>query len=270
MNERGVLLGHLPAIYHSWEALARLLAAFEEVLFGPAQEGAIGSGREGTIGLPQKSATGLGQKDATGSWQKDAAGLGPEGATDPGQEGATGWAPDGAPGLAQRIAAIPDLFAVAASPGAPGRPQAVCPEPFVAWLAQWVAFTPCEGFSTAELRRIVAGIVPLYPMRGTKAYLEALLRLCVPQIERVTIDDRFEGLTLGRSTLGADSFLMAERPYWFRVDVRVPAAALDTEAGPRAKALFEAKVARLIDFAKPAHTGYELSCEFDERAAGSM
>ena len=36
MSGRGTLLGSLPAVYHSWDALAHLLAAFEEVLFGPS------------------------------------------------------------------------------------------------------------------------------------------------------------------------------------------------------------------------------------------
>ena len=204
MNSPGTLLDHLPAVYRSWEALAPLLAAFEEVLFGPDR--------------------------------------------------------DGAPGLSQRIDAIPDLFAIDPHRGV------ASPDAFVPWLAQWVAFTPREGLGTDELRRIVAAIVPLYPMRGTKAYVEAVLRLCVPQIEAVSIDDEAVGLTLGRSTLGVDSLLVAERPFWFSVTVRAPADAVEASASAdtlAARQSFERKLRRLIDFAKPAHTAYELRCEFD-------
>jgi phage tail-like protein len=157
------------------------------------------------------------------------------------------------PGMEAAIDAIPRYFSPL--PAVPGSDQA-CPDRFLPWLAQWVAFSPHALFEPPQLRRIVAGIVPLYTRRGTRAYLERLLKLCFDEIEQVTIDEApGTGLQLGSAKLGVDSLLGAGRPFWFRVDLGLHGG----EFASGAPEAFEQRVRAIIDFAKPAHTAYELS-----------
>ena len=202
----GTLLKHLPAVYHSWKALADVLALFEEVLFGSEQ--------------------------------------------------------GGVPGLEQQISRIPDLVAVERREGIFSADSSDSPKAFLAWLAGWVAFGPYAIFSAEDLRRIVPQIVPLYSQRGTKTYLESLLKLCLPDIESVMIDDAVYGLVLGYSTIGDNSFLAPDRPFRFRVVVRFHPRT--PKEGPGGTAALEEKTRVLIEFAKPAHTTYELRCEAGE------
>jgi phage tail-like protein len=156
----------------------------------------------------------------------------------------------GRPGIEMEVDAIPRYFAPL--PPEPGNESMMCPDRFLPWLAQWVAFTPHALFSPPQLRRIVAGIVPLYTRRGTRAYLEQLLRLCFEEIDAVEIDEAAgPGLRLGHARVGEDSVLGPGRPFWFRV-------VLVLRAGEARAGAFEDRVRALIDFAKPAHTAYEL------------
>lgn len=242
MSERAVLMGHLPAIYHGWEALAELLAAFEEVLLGPDGQGAPG--------LQQRIAA-----------LPDLFDVRPPGRPDRADATARTGGPDPADS--------PDAAdsAIARDPGdAPGgRPGLAGPDAFAGWLAGWVAFTPHAQFPAGELRRILGGIVPLYPMRGTRGYLESVLRLCLPAVGRVSIDDELPGLTLGRSRVGIDAHLARELPHRFRVEIGVPRAALPEGDAAAALAGIERQARALVAFAKPAHTRAEVACVVDER-----
>ena len=162
-------------------------------------------------------------------------------------------------GIARRIDAMPHLFAPLGmdDPDGPER----TPDRFVPWLATWLAFTPAPLFEPARLRRIVAGIVPLHGRRGTRAYLDTLLRLCFDEIAEVRIDERQRaGLRLGESRLGVDSLLAHDRPFRFSVEIALRPGTFATAAprGSAAATRFERQVRATIDFAKPAHTAYEL------------
>src|SRR5262245_14902385 len=77
---------------------------------------------------------------------------------------------DALPGLESQIHAIPTLFgAQANAPHVPDR--------FLAWLSGWLAFTAHERLAPAALRRVLANIVPLYSIRGTRAGMTRLLQL---------------------------------------------------------------------------------------------
>ena len=176
-------------------------------------------------------------------------------------------------GIERRLAALPSLFAPLgreeneddAARGSPGEQGAErgqdneddrTPRRFLPWLASWLAFSPRELFEPERLRRVVAGIVPLYGRRGTRVYLEALLTLCFEEIAAVRIDEHEHvGLRVGLSRVGVDSLLAEERPFWFRVDIDLRR---ELAARPAASARFEEQVRAVIEFAKPAHTAYEL------------
>jgi phage tail-like protein len=163
--------------------------------------------------------------------------------------------PDRASSVENRLLQLPALLAplgLASGPGAAA--SSSTPRHFLPWLATWFAFSPHNFVAPDRLRHVIAGIVPLYGRRGTREYLQSLLGLCFDEIVSVRVDDSdFGGLRIGVSRLGSDSMLIEERPFCFRVVVegRVPLA----EA---AAMRFEQKLRAVIDFAKPAHTAYEL------------
>lgn len=171
---------------------------------------------------------------------------------------------DGAEGLEQKIARLPGLF----SPDPP--PTAADPEPlrtpreFLPWLAGWVALGQYQGLPEAQLRRIIARIVPLYGRRGTKGYLEKILEFFLPPGAAIRVDDQVSGLTVGRSRVGLDAWLGAERPFWFRVTIRTRAAAGDPLERARLGRALEDSLRPVIDLAKPAHTDYQLDWEFGD------
>jgi len=183
-----------------------------------------------------------------------------------------------APAIAERIDAIPGLFAplgvsTSAQLATQDGPYQIqphtregAPECFLAWLAQWVAFGPYGHFSAARLRKIIAGIVPLYGRRGTRQYLEALLALSFDEIGTLSIDEApLHGFLIGRARLGEDSVLARDEPFRFRVEIFIREGALpahDEEAGQQGAhdpwQALEARVRAIVDFARPAHTEYEL------------
>ena len=198
----------------------------------------------------------------------------------------------GTPGIEQQIESIPSFFSPLGYAGQGGDgPQGLehgvatqdeakrAPDRFLPWLATWVAFTPHALFSAEQLRNIVSGIAPLYRKRGTRDYLEQLLKLCFPEIHEVDIDDNpVPGFVIGQAKVGEDTLFGDERPFWFRVDIDVDSQNADSimrrENGPGEHELFdehefEQRVRTIIDFAKPAHTDYELHVYFSAANAGA-
>jgi phage tail-like protein len=163
------------------------------------------------------------------------------------------------PGIERTLSDIPAVLALEADDAAQGAGAPQAPDRFVQWLAAWLSFTPHALFAPPALRRIVAGIVPLNGLRGTRAYLSRLLELCFEgELARVEIDDEpSTGFTIGHSLLGRDTRLSMTGPFHFRVFVALQADA----ASPRSSRALERRLRAVIDYAKPAHTAYELHWE---------
>jgi len=161
------------------------------------------------------------------------------------------------PAVEAALGLLPAVFAPLGSTDGNTQPSRTL-DRFLPWLATWLAFVPHALVEPERLRHVVAGIVPLYGRRGTRAYLERLIRLCFDEIEDVKVDEHENAcLRVGSSRIGVDSLLAEDRPFWFRVDVDLRA----TPAGPSrpaASARFERRLRAIIDFAKPAHTAYNL------------
>jgi phage tail-like protein len=158
-------------------------------------------------------------------------------------------------GLEQYVERIPALFAPLGEPQE-SPPDDRTPDRFLHWLATWLSFSPHALFSAERLRHITAGIVQLYGLRGTKAYLQRLLDLCFgDELGLVSVDDRPRvGFTVGQSTVGNDTRLSVGRPFTFKVVV-------EPRIGRSSREDLDALRQRLravIDFAKPAHTVYDL------------
>ncbi len=196
----------------------------------------------------------------------------PDGAVEAAPAGTVGSAP---PALEVEIAQIAVLFDVVRAPDELAPWLAQSRDEFLPWLSEWVALSQASGLSLERRRRLVGRIVPLYAWRGTRKYLTELLSFYLPENSEVLIGDQeFVGLVVGRSRIGVDTWLEQDRPFWFKVMVRmsnVPDAAEDRVLGRNE---WLERIRRIIELAKPAHTTYDLALVLlepdDQWEAGSV
>ncbi len=150
--------------------------------------------------------------------------------------------------LALRMACLPALFDAFETPS-----------DFLPWLAEWVALSHLEGLEEDLQRQLLAQIVPLYALRGTKHYVEALLGIFKPQNTEVRVQDQdLEGFKVGFAKLDIDSRLAHDRPFWFEVTIAMVGPRAHPEALQDLQERWEGRIRRVVDLAKPAHTLYEL------------
>jgi phage tail-like protein len=126
------------------------------------------------------------------------------------------------------------------------------PEEFLSWLAGWVALSFRPELNSKRRRKLLASIVPLYRIRGTRRYVEEILRICVDAIPAV-IDSSIPAMQISiNSRVGVDTFIGGGPPHYFRVRLTAPKLnASEVEVQLRL-------AASLIELSKPAHTLYEL------------
>lgn len=120
------------------------------------------------------------------------------------------------------------------------RPQDT-PEDFLPWLASWVAVDLREDWSDATRRNVVASVVPLYMLRGTRRGIEQMLRLCVTEAVEISVDD-------GDSSVNH---------YHFVVSLTIRA-----RQNPATLRQLYRKVEAAIELQKPAHTYYSLQLQY--------
>ena len=133
------------------------------------------------------------------------------------------------------------------------------PRDFLPWLARWVALSHFDGLSEQRQRKLIADIVPLYALKGTKKYLEKMLEFFKPEDTTVSIEDQqLDGFVVGKVELGKNSRLDHDRPFWFRVVIAPDRLVDDPDKKCKDIARYEKKIRRVIDLAKPAYTMYEL------------
>jgi phage tail-like protein len=134
------------------------------------------------------------------------------------------------PGLEQILDRLADHF-----------DPATAPEPFLPWLAGWVAFSVRADWDTDTVRGFLQEIVPLYRLRGTLAGLQRMLEIYLrPLSDDITHED----------VVIFDDF--ADPPHFFQV--RLTLAEADTDRVRRTQEIARA----IIDREKPAHTFYAL------------
>lgn len=149
-------------------------------------------------------------------------------------------------GLEEKIALLHTLF-----------DARLTPAEFLPWLAGWAALALDPALTEAQARELIIRIVPLYAIRGTKAYLEELLRLYLRPAPVVVIEEPdLPPLQIGRhSTVERDTYLGGSPPHFFQVALEFPAGEGEAEhAGGQRWRLAR----RVIELAKPAHTTYDL------------
>jgi phage tail-like protein len=133
-------------------------------------------------------------------------------------------------------------------------------EEFLPWLAQWAAVTLFH--EARDRQRVIAAMIRLYDIRGTREYVKQSLELYVDGA--VTVDERdLPGMAVGRharSRVGHGTRL-GEDTFGFSVRVDFPQVPRDRQQRLRLIDL----ACRVIDLAKPAYTHYQFSHNlFDE------
>jgi phage tail P2-like protein len=109
------------------------------------------------------------------------------------------------------------------------------PKEFLPWLASWVALSLRDDWNETQKRNFISKIVPFYRLRGTKAGLQAMLKIY-----------------LDHPTEEVNIYEFPELPHYFQVELSL---ATQNLVEYRRKQ----KVARaIIDQEKPAHTFYAL------------
>ena len=123
-------------------------------------------------------------------------------------------------GLEQKIAAIPNLFNPKPNSAAATFFDRT-PNNFLPWLAQWVALGQLQLLAEEQRRTLIANIVPLYAIRGTKNYLAKILALFFPGCSP-TIDEELPAMRVGKSKIGVDTRLGGDIPFFFLVKLQLP------------------------------------------------
>ncbi len=91
---------------------------------------------------------------------------------------------------------------------------------FLRWMAGWTALVLKEDWELETKREVIARILPIYRMRGTKTGLEEYLKIYVGK--RVAIVDEVDPFQIGiTSHVGKNSRIGGFPPYFFIVNVDV-------------------------------------------------
>ncbi len=91
---------------------------------------------------------------------------------------------------------------------------------FLRWLASWMALVLNEDWELEKKREVIARILPIYRMRGTKRGLEEYLKIYVGK--HITIIDEVEPFRVGiTSHIGTHALIGGLPPYFFIVEVDV-------------------------------------------------
>lgn len=126
------------------------------------------------------------------------------------------------------------------------------PDDFLPWLASWAALVLRADWSQEQKRQVLARIVPLYRMRGTREGLEQYLRAYVGA--GVHIEDVHQPLQVGMvATVGTDTVVGGIPTNIFRVRVAF------TTSDVAGLAQRTESVKAVLEIEKPAHTDYILS-----------
>lgn len=129
-------------------------------------------------------------------------------------------------------------------------PDTKYPE-FIDWLSSWVGLVLKEDWSIQKKRDVIARIIPIYRMRGTKRGLEEYLNIYVGK--GVNINDNFGLFQVGvNSQVGISTAI--DLTNYFVVEVTLS----DTEQGLEDIERKKKAIKAIIDKEKPVHTDYKM------------
>lgn len=124
---------------------------------------------------------------------------------------------------------------------------------FLTWLASWMDLVLREDWDLQKKREVIARIIPIYRMRGTKKGLEEFLRIYVGGNIEIYETSTFR---VGCSQVEVNS-LIGEgiKPYFFTVIATLPKTHQEVE---NKNSGIIANIEEIINLEKPAHTIYTL------------
>lgn len=121
------------------------------------------------------------------------------------------------------------------------------PADFLPWLADWVALSLRAGLTDERLRHVIAGVVPIYAMRGTRRGIVDAVRLFTGATVEVVEPEDVELQIYDHSTIAKDMYLGGAPPHLFHVRYFA-----EEQEGALENAF---DIARwVIELTKPAHT----------------
>ncbi len=166
-------------------------------------------------------------------------------------------------GLEEIIANIPNLFNPTGQPDKLGVFHNKAPGEFLPWLGEWVALEHLHIMPEEQYRKLIAKIVPLYAIRGTKEYLKKMLVLFFPRVGVNINDGALPSMQVGVSRIGEDTRLGGDIPFYFTVKLQLLGNIAHSNSQNDRDRLRE-RICSVIDLAKPAYTCYELDCDFED------
>lgn len=126
------------------------------------------------------------------------------------------------------------------------------PIDFIDWLSSWVGLVLKEDWSIEKKREVIAKIIPIYRMRGTKRGIEELLNIYIGK--GVNINDNFTPFQVGiNSQVGINTIIDLDFINYFVVEVTLSETEGSLEIKRKKRAIEE-----LIDKEKPVHTNYKI------------
>lgn len=141
-------------------------------------------------------------------------------------------------------------------------PEEVTPE-FLPWLAQWAAVSASESIPEFRRRQLIQKMIPLYGIRGTKAYIEQTLALYTG-LKAVVEEEDLPGMRVGvLATVGQDTRL-GQDPFQFRVFLDFSSVPDRREQLPELLKLADL----VVNLGKPAHTHFRLVHNVPEEEKG--
>jgi len=157
-------------------------------------------------------------------------------------------------GLEQSIGELPKIF----------DPQKA-PQEFLAWLADWTAFTMRSDLDSEKQRDFLSEVISLYARRGTKKNLSKLLGIFLGEGVSPTImeDDGTQFQLDDDLQIGVNTYLGGGSvPHFFRV--RLALAETTKFMLDRVQDI----AGSIIELEKPAHTHYRLDVIFPSMQIG--
>jgi phage tail-like protein len=129
------------------------------------------------------------------------------------------------------------------------------PSEFLEWLAGWAALILTPEMGELQKRELIANIIPLYRIRGTRLYVERLLEIILGG--KAQVDDlAYPGIQIAvYSTVATNTYLGGSAPHYFRVRIS------DSAQEPASIETRRRTAREVIEQAKPAHTYYDLDIE---------
>lgn len=125
------------------------------------------------------------------------------------------------------------------------------PTEFVDWLASWLGLALKEDWTEKKRREVIAKIIPIFRMRGTKKGLEEYLKIYVDG--DVAINDDPTPFQIGvNSKIGINTVIGGLPTHFFVVDIIL------AQVEPKSMQRKLRTVETIIEMEKPAHTRYRL------------